>query len=86
MPIDFAPKKREMYGAVNQKCAATASGLSDIGISKFLLSPEFGPSVRRERILVMAHQRPAEYSQGGYLHKMPGRSPGRVWFSYNCSE
>lgn len=46
MPIDFSPEKRGMYGEVNQKCAATAAGLGNIGINRLFLSPEFGPFLR----------------------------------------
>ena len=60
MPIDVVPEMREMYGEVNQKCAATESGLVDVGISRLLRSPELGPSVKVGRILVTAHQRPGD--------------------------
>ena len=87
MPIDFGPEKRGMYGEVNQKCAATAAGLGNIGISRLLLSPEFGPFVRIGEHPCHGRSEAGRASQGGCLHKMPGmrqkmsgRSPGRGWF------
>jgi epoxyqueuosine reductase len=60
MPIDFGPETRGMYGEVNQKCAATAAGLGNIGISRLFLCPEFGPFVRMGSILATADLRPDE--------------------------
>jgi len=60
MPIDFGPEKRGMYGEVNQKCAAVAAGLGNIGISRLFLSPEFGPSLRMGSILTNADLKPDE--------------------------
>lgn len=60
MPIDFSPEKRGMYGEVNQKCAATAAGLGNIGINRLFLSPEFGPFVRMGSILTNADLKPDE--------------------------
>ena len=54
MPIDFSPEKMGMYGEVNQKCAATAAGLGNIGINRLFLSPEFGPFLRMGSILTDA--------------------------------
>ena len=54
MPIDFSQEKRGMYGEVNQKCAATAAGLGNIGINRLFLSPEFGPFLRMGSILTNA--------------------------------
>ena len=54
MPIDFSPEKRGMYGEVNQKCAAAAAGLGNIGINRLFLSPEFGPFLRMGSILTNA--------------------------------
>jgi epoxyqueuosine reductase QueG len=60
MPIDFGPEKKGMYGEVNQKCAATAAGLGNIGISRLFLSPEFGPFVRMGSILATVDLKPDE--------------------------
>jgi epoxyqueuosine reductase QueG len=60
MPIDFSPEKRGMYGEVNQKCAAMAAGLGNIGISRLFLSPEFGPFLRMGSILTNADLKPDE--------------------------
>jgi epoxyqueuosine reductase len=54
MPIDFSQEKRGMYGEVNQKCAAAAAGLGNIGINRLFLSPEFGPFLRMGSILTNA--------------------------------
>ena len=54
MPVDFSPEKRGMYGEVNQKCAAAAAGLGNIGINRLCLSPEFGPFLRMGSILTDA--------------------------------
>jgi epoxyqueuosine reductase len=55
MPIDFSPEKRGMHGEVNQKCAATAAGLGNIGINRLFLSPEFGPFLRMGSIITNAN-------------------------------
>ncbi|MGA9098769.1 MAG: 4Fe-4S binding protein [Methanotrichaceae archaeon] len=60
MPVDFSPEKRGMYGEVNQKCAATAAGLGNIGINRLFLSPEFGPFLRLGSVLTDADLRPDE--------------------------
>lgn len=60
MPIDFSQEKRGMYGEVNQKCAATAAGLGNIGINRLFISPEFGPFLRIGSILTNADLKPDE--------------------------
>lgn len=60
MPVDFSPEKRGMYGEVNQKCAAVAAGLGNIGINRLFLSPEFGPFLRMGSILTSADLKPDE--------------------------
>jgi len=60
MPIDFSSEKRGMYGEVNQKCAATAAGLGNIGINRLFLSPELGPFLRMGSILTNADLKPDE--------------------------
>jgi len=60
MPIDFSPEKRGIYGEVNQKCAATAAGLGNIGINRLFLSSEFGPFIRMGSILTTVDLRPDE--------------------------
>jgi len=60
MPVDFGPQKKGMYGEVNQKCAATAAGLGNIGISRLFLSPEFGPFLRIGSVLTDADLKPDE--------------------------
>lgn len=60
MPVDFSPEKKGMYGEVNQKCAATAAGLGNIGINRLFLSPEFGSFLRIGSILTDADLKPDE--------------------------
>lgn len=58
MPVDMSPEKRGMYGEVNQKCAATAAGLGNIGVNGLFISPEHGPRLRIGSILTDADLQP----------------------------
>lgn len=58
MPVDMSPEKRGMYGEVNQKCAATAAGLGNIGVNGLFISPEHGPRLRIGSILTDSYLQP----------------------------
>lgn len=46
LPVDMAGEWKGMKGDVNHKTAAAIAGLGSIGLSRLLLTPEFGPFVR----------------------------------------
>ena len=46
LPVDMAGESRGMKGEVNHKSAAAIAGMGSIGLSRLLLTPEFGPFVR----------------------------------------
>ncbi len=46
LPVDMAGESRGMKGDVNHKTAAAIAGMGSIGLSRLLLTPEFGPFVR----------------------------------------
>ncbi len=46
IPIDMAPPKRGMQGAVDWRGAGVAAGIGGYGESGLLVTPEFGPAVR----------------------------------------
>jgi len=45
-PIDMGGESRGMKGDINHKTVAAIAGVGSIGLSRLLLTPEFGPFVR----------------------------------------
>lgn len=54
LPVDMAGESKGMKGDVNHKTAAAIAGLGSIGLSRLLLTPEFGPFVRLGTIVTDA--------------------------------
>jgi epoxyqueuosine reductase QueG len=46
LPVDMAGESRGMKGDVNHKTVAAIAGMGSIGLSRLLLTPEFGPFLR----------------------------------------
>ena len=53
-PVDMGPEAKGMKGDINHKTVATVAGLGGIGLSKLLVTPEFGPFVRLGTIITDA--------------------------------
>ena len=45
-PVDMGGNSRGMKGDINHKTVATIAGVGSIGLSRLLLTPEFGPFIR----------------------------------------
>lgn len=54
LPVDMAGESRGMKGDVNHKTAAAIAGMGSIGLSRLLLTPEFGPFVRLSTVVTDA--------------------------------
>jgi epoxyqueuosine reductase QueG len=46
LPVDMAGEAKGLKGDINHKTAAAIAGLGSIGLSRLLITPEFGPFVR----------------------------------------
>ena len=53
-PVDMGPESKGMKGEINHKTVAAVAGLGGIGLSKLLVTPEFGPLVRLGTIITDA--------------------------------
>ena len=53
-PVDMGGESRGMKGDINHKTVAAIAGLGSIGLSRLLLTPEFGPFVRLGTIVTDA--------------------------------
>jgi epoxyqueuosine reductase QueG len=53
-PVDMGPESKGMKGDINHKTVAAVAGLGGIGLSKLLVTPEFGPFVRLGTIVTDA--------------------------------
>ena len=53
-PVDMGPESKGMKGDINHKTVAAVAGLGGIGLSKLLVTPEFGPLVRLGTIITDA--------------------------------
>ena len=53
-PIDMGGESRGMKGDMNHKTVAAIAGVGSIGLSRLLLTPEFGPFVRLGTVLTEA--------------------------------
>lgn len=51
LPIDMGPESKGMRGEINHKTVAAVAGLGSIGLSRLLVTPEFGPFVRLGTII-----------------------------------
>ena len=58
IPIDMAPPKRGMQGAVDWRGAAVAAGIGGYGESGLLVTREFGPAVRLGGVVTEAKVAP----------------------------
>jgi epoxyqueuosine reductase QueG len=46
LPVDMSSESKGMRGEINHKTVAAVAGLGSIGLSRLLVTPEFGPFVR----------------------------------------
>lgn len=53
-PVDMGPESKGMKGDINHKTVAAVAGLGGIGLSRLLVTPEFGPLVRLGTIITDA--------------------------------
>ncbi len=60
IPIDMAPPKRGMRGAVDWRGAAVRAGIGGYGESGLLVTKEFGPAVRLGGVVTDAEVAPGE--------------------------
>ncbi|MGE5188971.1 MAG: 4Fe-4S double cluster binding domain-containing protein [Gemmatimonadota bacterium] len=58
IPIDMAPPKSGMQGAVDWRGAAVAAGIGGYGESGLLVTPEFGPAIRLGGVVTEAEVTP----------------------------
>lgn len=72
LPIDMAPPKLGMQGAVDWRGAAVQAGLGGFGESGLLVTPEYGPAVRLGGLVT-----DAEVAPGAPLPETPCTSCGR---------
>ena len=54
LPIDMGGESKGMKGEINHKTVAAIAGLGGIGLSRLLVTPEFGPFVRLGTIVTDA--------------------------------
>jgi epoxyqueuosine reductase len=54
LPIDMWDESKGMKGEINHKTVAAIAGLGGIGLSRLLITPEFGPFVRLGTIITDA--------------------------------
>ena len=53
-PVDMGPEAKGMKGDINHKTVATVAGLGGIGLSRLLVTTEFGPFIRLGTIITDA--------------------------------
>jgi epoxyqueuosine reductase len=54
LPVNMASDAKGMKGEINHKTVAAVAGLGNIGLSRLLLTPDFGPFVRLGTIITNA--------------------------------
>jgi len=54
LPVDMGGESKGMKGDINHKTVAAIAGLGSIGLSRLLITPEFGPFVRLGTIITDA--------------------------------
>ena len=54
LPVNMASDAKGMKGEINHKTVAAVAGLGSIGLSRLLLTPDFGPFVRLGTIITNA--------------------------------
>jgi epoxyqueuosine reductase QueG len=54
LPVNMASESKGMKGEINHKTVAAVAGLGNIGLSRLLLTPDFGPFVRLGSVITNA--------------------------------